>query len=412
MSESYIQQKFAGRIGGSQFGKDTKIYKFEKIKRAKEAARKAHPGVELIDMGVGEPDEKADDSMIAELAKAAADPSNRGYADNGTAVFKEAAARYMDKVFGVAGIDPASEVCHCIGMKPALAMFPLTLINPGDVTIMTVPGYPVLGTHTAYLGGEVYNLKLTPERNFLPDLGSIPADVLKRAKLLYLNYPNNPTGATATRAFFEEAVAFAKKHQLVVLHDAAYAALVYDGNPPLSFLSVPGAKEVGVEMHSLSKSYNMTGWRIGFVTGNPLLVKAYATVKDNIDSGQFKAIQQAAAYGLDRPEITRKIAEKYSRRMNKLVKVLGEAGFKVKKPGGSFFLYTAAPRGIEGGRDFANAEEFSQYMITEKLVSTVPWDDAGAFVRFSVTFECAGPADEDRVIGEIAKRLSGTRFRF
>ncbi|MFC5403082.1 LL-diaminopimelate aminotransferase [Cohnella soli] len=409
---TFIQEQFASRIGGSNYGKDTNIYKFEKIKRAKAAARKAFPDVELIDMGVGEPDEMADAGIVAKLAEEAAKPENRGYADNGIAEFKSAAAKYLKEVFSVEVIDAETEVLHSIGSKPALAMLPSVFINPGDVTIMTVPGYPVLGTHTKYLGGEVYNIKLTKENNFLPDLDAIPEHIAERAKLLYLNYPNNPTGAAATVEFFTKAVAWAKKYNVVVVHDAPYAALTYDGVKPLSFLSVPGAKDVGIELHSLSKSYNMTGWRIGFVAGNPLIVKAFGDVKDNNDSGQFIAIQKAAAYGLANPQITEAISEKYSRRHNLLVAALNEIGFKAEKPKGSFFLYVEAPKGIVGGQRFETAEDFSQYLIREKLISTVPWTDAGHFVRFSVTFIAQGEAEEARVIGEIKRRLTDVQFEF
>lgn len=410
--ESYIQGSFAERIGGKNYGKDTEIYKFEKIKRAKIAAKKAHPDIELIDMGVGEPDEMADANIVAALAEEAAKPENRGYADNGVAEFKEAASQYLERVFSVTGVDPDTEINHSIGTKPALAMLPSCFINPGDVSIMTVPGYPVLGTHTKYLGGEVYNVQLNKENNFLPDLDSIPADVCNRAKLLYLNYPNNPTGASATVEFFEKVVSFAKANNIIVVHDAPYAALTYDGMKPLSFLSVPGAKEVGVELHSLSKSYNMTGWRIGFVAGNALVVKAFSDVKDNNDSGQFIAIQKAAAYGLNHPEITEKIADKYSRRHEMLVAALNELGFKAEKPKGSFFLYVEAPKGIKNGKSFASGEDFSQYLIREKLISTVPWDDAGRFIRFSVTFAAKGVEKEKEIITEIKRRLSDVEFEF
>lgn len=410
--DTYIQQQFADRIGGANYGKDTAIYKFEKIKRAKAAAKKDFPNIELIDMGVGEPDEMADAGIVAKLAEEAAKPENRGYADNGIAEFQEAAARYLEDVFQVKGIDPVREIVHSIGSKPALAMLPSCFINPGDVTIMTVPGYPVLGTHTKYLGGEVYTIQLTEENEFLPDLTLIPEDIALRAKLLYLNYPNNPTGASATKEFFVKVVEWARRYNVIVVHDAPYSALTYDGLKPLSFLSVPGAKDVGIELHSLSKSYNMTGWRIGFVAGNPLIVKAFSDVKDNNDSGQFIAIQKAAAYGLARPEITEKIAEKYSRRHNMLVQALNELGFKAKKPKGSFFLYVAAPKGVVGGPKFNTAEDFSQYLIREKLISTVPWDDAGHFVRFSVTFIADGLEEEERVISEIKRRLGEVNFEF
>jgi LL-diaminopimelate aminotransferase len=200
-----------------------------------------------------------------------------------------------------------------------------------------------------------------------------------------------------------------------VIHDAAYAALVFEGKP-LSFLATPGAKEVGVELHSTSKTFNMTGWRCGFVAGNELLVKAYGDVKDNTDSGQFLAIQHAAAYCFQHPEITEKISAKYSRRMDALVGVLRDAGFDAKKPRGSFFLYVKAPKAAlkkDGARiEFKNAEEISQWLITEKLISTVPWDEAGANLRFSVTFVAEDEADEKRVLNEIAKRFADVKFEF
>jgi len=415
MTESYIQSLFAERIGGELYGKSHAIYKFEKIKRAKRAAIAAHPCAEIIDMGIGEPDEMAFPEVVEKLAAEARKPENRGYADNGDAVLKEAAVRYLAQVCGVNDIDPSNEVLHSIGSKAALSILPAALIDPGDYVLMTTPGYPVFGTHAKYYGGLVYNLPLTETNQFLPQLDSIPSEVLKTAKVLVLNYPNNPTGASATPEFFAKVVVFARKHQLVVIHDAAYAGLVFEGKP-LSFLATPGAKEVGLELHSASKTFNMTGWRCGFVAGNDLLIKAYGDIKDNTDSGQFLAIQHAAAYALDYPEITKKIASKYSRRMDGLVAVLARAGFDARKPKGSFFLYVKAPRAAvraDGLRiEFRSAEDVSQWLITEKLVSSVPWDDAGAYLRFSVTFVAKNQADEARILQEIAKRLADVRFEF
>jgi LL-diaminopimelate aminotransferase len=412
MADHYIQHLFADRIGGEQFGKGTVLYKFEKIKRAKQAAMLAHPDMEIIDMGVGEPDAMADSGVVETLAIEAAKWENRNYADNGIMEFKVAAAKYMEDVYGVKGIKAETEVNHAIGSKPALAMMAQAFINPGDVTLMTVPGYPIMGTMTKWLGGEVYNMPLLKENNFLPDLKAIPEDILKRAKLLYLNYPNNPTGASATKAFFKEVIKFATDYNLIVVHDAAYAALTFDGVKPLSFLSVPGAKKVGIEIHSLSKAYNMTGWRMAFVVGNPLVVNAFAAVKDNNDSGQFKAIQKAGIYALENPWITEATAAKYSRRHDMLVDVLNKLGFKTKKPKGSFYLYVEAPKAVKGGPKFKTAEDFSQYLIKEKLISTVPWDDAGGYVRFSVTFLAYDLHEEQKVIEEIYSRLSDVEFVF
>ena len=415
MTESYIQNLFAERIGGKQYGKSTAIYKFAKIKAAKRAALAANPGAEIIDMGVGEPDEMAFPEVVAELHKEAQKSENRGYADNGDAGLKEAAARYLDRVCGARGINPETEVIHSIGSKAALSILPAVLINPGDYVLMTTPGYPVFGTHARYYGGLVHNLPLTEANRFLPDLDSIPSEVLSKAKVLVINYPNNPTGASATPEFFAKVVEFARRNRIVVVHDAAYAALVFEGKP-LSFLATPGAKEVGLELHSTSKSFNMTGWRCGFVAGNELLVRAYGDVKDNSDSGQFLAIQHAAAFCFDHPEITQKIAAKYSRRMDALVQALRGAGFKATKPKGSFFLYMKAPTAAvkkDGARvQFKTAEEISQWLITEKLISTVPWDDAGAYLRFSVTFVAKDQSDEKRVLAEVGRRLGDVRFEF
>jgi LL-diaminopimelate aminotransferase len=412
--DSYIQGLLAQRIGGARYGKDAAVYKFEKIKRAKAAARKAHPDRTMIDMGVGEPDEPAPPEVVEILAREAGKPENRFYTDNGIPEFKQAAARYMRNVCGV-DVDPEAEIVHSIGSKAALTLLPACLIDPGDLVVMTTPGYPVFGTHARYYGGETAALPLAAENGYLPDLDALSPEQRRRAKVLVLNYPNNPTGAGATREFFERVVDFARRNEIVVVHDAAYAGLVYQGSP-LSILSAPGAKDVAVELHSLSKSFNMTGWRLGFVVGNPLLVRAYADVKDNSDSGQFAAIQKAGAYCLDHPEITRRVAEKYSRRMDLLIPVLRKHGFDAKKPVGSFFLYVPSPRAAvrENGevRPFSSAEEFSQFLITEQLISTVPWDDAGACVRWSVTFEAKGLEEEKRIVDEIDRRLGSLRFTF
>ena len=410
-NESFIQSIFADRLGGNQFGKEKKIYKFEKIKRAKRAALAANPSKELFDLGVGEPDEPAFPGVIKTLQLEAEKSENRGYTDNGIEEFKIAAVNYMEKVFGVTGLDPSKNVNHSIGSKPGLALTPLIFINPGDITLMTDPGYPIMDTHTKYLQGEVVTLPLTEKNNFLPDLQAIKKNILQKAKLLYLNYPNNPTGAQATREFYEEVVVLAKTNNIVVIQDAAYAALTYEGKP-LSFLSIPGALDVGVEFHSLSKAYNMTGWRIAFIIGNELIVKGFATVKDNIDSGQFAAIQRAAIHALENPDITEEIVRKYKRRLGLLVKTLNSLGFNTRMPSGTFFLYVNIPKRIKGGKQFKTAEDFSQYLITEHSISSVPWDNIGHFVRFSATFAAKNTEDETRIMKEIGKRLSSVAFEF
>jgi LL-diaminopimelate aminotransferase len=408
-ADPWFQSLFAERIGGANYGKDTKIYKFEKIKRAKRAALADHPDRQLLDFGIGENDDMADSTVRAVLKEQADRLENRGYADNGIAAFKEAVARFMQRTFGVT-LDPVKEINHAIGSKPAFAMLPAVFINPGDVTLMTVPGYPVAGTHTHYYGGEVHKLPLVAANGFYPDLNAIPADVRRRAKLLVLNYPNSPTGATATRDFYRRVIDFAHTNQVVVVQDAAHILLSYDG-PPLSFLQVEGAKEVGVEVHSLSKGFNMIGWRMGWVCGQAKLVQAFADVKDNCDSGQFMAIQHAAAAALDHPEIAERTRAKYRRRLQKLVAALQQVGFAAKMPSGTYFLYVAAPKGC-AERPFANAEEASQYLIAEQSVCCVPWDDAGAFLRFSVTYLARDEAEEDALMAQTVERLGRLGLRF
>lgn len=403
MSDPYFQQNFADRVGGANYGKGTEIYKFEKIKRAKRKALADFPSRPLVDFGIGENDAMAPEGVRQRMAEEINQPANRGYMDNGNAAFKQAAARFMQRNFGVV-LDPATQVNHCIGSKPALAMLPACFINPGDVTLMTVPGYPVAGTHTRYYGGSVYRLPLLAENDFLPDFRPIPADVWDKTKLLVINYPNSPTGKTAPREFYEQVIALAKEHQFVVVQDAAHGMLSYD-SPPTSFLAVPGALDVGVEVHSLSKGFDMIGWRIGWVCGHERIVQAFADVKDNSDSGQFGAIQNAAAAALDDDSIPQRVREKYRRRLEKLVAMLKRCGFDCKMPGGTYFLYTRSPKGLADGTKFDTAEAASQFLITQQSIVTVPWDDAGPFLRFSVTYEAADAAAEDALMAAAEDRL-------
>jgi len=410
MSDPYFQTMFAERIGGANYGKGTEIYKFEKIKRAKRKALADHPERKLVDFGIGENDEMADSEVRRIMAEEINRPENRGYADNGILAFREAVARFMRREFQV-DLDPATEINHCIGTKTALAMLPAAFINPGDVTLMTVPGYPVAGTHTRYYGGEVHRLPLLPQNDFFPDLDGIPAEIRRRAKLLVLNYPNSPTGKTATVEFYRKVIDFARENQVVVVQDAAHMMLSYD-KPPMSFLQVPGARDVGVEIHSLSKGWHMIGWRLGWVCGNSLIVRAFADVKDNSDSGQFMAIQKAAAAAVDNPQIPIAARKKYLRRLTKLVEVLRRCGFSCKVPGGTYFLYVTSPKGVEGGPDFPNAEAASQFLITEHSICTVPWDDAGPHLRFSVTYEADDEAAENALMAETENRLKNLKLRF
>ena len=406
---NYLDDILAERIN-SKDGNISETFKFEKIKRKKREVKNKYPNINIIDMGVGEPDDRADDEVIEVLNKEAKKMKNRTYADNGIIDFKIEAINYLKKIYGVHGLDYNKNIIHGIGSKSILAMLPLCLINPGDVSIVTTPGYPIIATHTYYLGGEVFELPLDERNNYLPNLDLVPKDILKRAKILYLNYPNNPTGAVANKEFFKKAVDFAKINNILVIHDAAYAAITYDENKPLSFLSIDGAIDVGVEVHSLSKAFNMTGWRLAFIAGNEKIINAFGNVKDNMDSGQFKAIQKAGIKALRKTEITQNACKRYSRRLDLLVDALNEVGFTARKPKGSFYCYVKSPIGANKIL-FKNAEEAADYIIENAMISTVPWDEVGHYLRFSVTFESGNQKEED-VISEMKRRLLSLNLKF
>jgi len=408
----FVDQLVAERLGGRNFGEKAETYKFALIKEAKARARKENPGLEIIDMGIGEPDKPAPGELAEILGREAAKPENRFYSDNGIPEFYEAAAMYLKKVYGLDGIDPGRHILHGIGSKPILALLPAAFINPGDLALVTVPGYPVLGAWTRYMGGDVYPLPLTRENSFYPDLDAIPEEVLERAKLLYINYPNNPTGQVATCAFYQKVVEFALSRLIIVVSDAAYGALVYDGNRPLSLLGVDGGMEAGVEIHSLSKAFNMTGWRMAFAVGNPKIIQAYGIVKDNTDSGQFRAIQKAGIHAMNHPGITEVLCEKYSRRLDMLVEALRELGFDARKPGGTFYCYVPCPKGAGNGIRFHSAAYAAAWLVENAGISVVPWDDAGAYLRFSVTFEADTVEDEKRIIQEMKRRLARLELIF
>lgn len=408
----FIDNKVANRLGGISFFKNSdNLYKFEKVKKITKEVQSKNPNLKLIDMGVGEPDKMADISIVDILSIEAQKPENRFYADNGIIEFQEAACRYLDKVYGVNNINPAN-IVHGIGSKPVLAMLPICFINPGDICLMPSPAYQVLGTYSKFLGGEIYKLPLCAENNFYPDLDSIPLKIKKKAKLLYLNYPNNPTGQVATKEFFEYAVKFARDNDILIISDLAYGALTYEDYNPLSMLNIEGSLDVCIEIHSLSKAFNMTGWRLAFVVGSEKAMKIYCAVKGHTDSGQFRAIQKAGAYALDNCDLIEANKSRYYRRFLLLTKALKEVGFKAEIPKGGFYCYVPIPIGIKNGIRFNNAEEASLYILSKALVSTVPWDDCGSYLRFSVTFDAESEVDELNIINELKERLLSLNLEF
>src|SRR3989344_5408714 len=265
-------------------------YLFAEIDRKKKAA--IDRGVDVISLGVGDPDRPTPPHIVKAGQEAMAKPSNHQYPFGaGLMPFRQAIAAFMQRRFNVT-LDPASDIYSLIGSKEGLGHLPLAFMDPGQVALVPDPAYPVYKNATLFAGGEPHLMPLNEARGFLPDLGAIPKDILRRARLLFLNYPNNPVAAVAPRAFLEEAVAFAKKNNLVVAYDNAYSEMYFE-QAPLSFLEIPGAEDIGIEFHSLSKTFNMTGWRIGWVCGNPELIKGLAQIKDSIDSGALPANQGA-----------------------------------------------------------------------------------------------------------------------
>lgn len=324
-------------------------YLFKEIDRKKTELRAK--GVDLIDLGIGDPDLPTPEHIIEAMKKAVEDSANHRYPSySGMPEFRAAVAEWYKKRFGV-DLDPEKEVLTLIGSKEGIAHLPLAFINPGDVSLVPSPGYPVYNIATLFAGGESYFMPLLKEKGFLPDLHAIPSEVLHRAKVMFINYPNNPTAAVADLKFFERVADFAAKHGLLVCHDAAYSEVSFDGYRPASFLQAKGAKDVGIEFHSLSKTYNMTGWRVGFAAGNREAIDGLSAIKSNVDSGVFQAIQFAGITALRSDQsCVHKMIGVYTERRDFMVAELKKAGFEVDPPKASFYLWIKAPRGYSSAQ--------------------------------------------------------------
>ncbi|MGB2695791.1 MAG: LL-diaminopimelate aminotransferase [Dehalococcoidia bacterium] len=350
---------------------------------SKKIAEKRAQGVDVVSFAIGDPDSPTPPHIINALVEASRDPANHGYPETeGLPETRNAFAAWLERRFGVTA-DPDREVLPLIGSKEGVAHIPLCFIDPGDVSLVPDPGYPAYSVAGELCGGETFALPLTEERAFLPDLAAVPEDVARRAKLLWLNYPNNPTAAIAGLDFFERAVAFAKRHDIVVIHDLAYSEVAYDGYRPPSFLEVPGAKDVAIEVHSLSKGYNMTGWRIGFAVGNATLIDALSRVKSNLDSGIPNAIQRMAIAALEGPQDCIEEHNRiYQRRRDRLVEALASTGLQVTPPKASLYLWARLPEGID-------SMTFAARVLDEIGVVVTPGIGYGqhgeGYVRLSLT---------------------------
>jgi len=343
-------------------------YLFVEIDRLKN--EKLKKGADIIDLGIGDPDLPTPSEIVEVAKKALENPAFHRYPSNqGSEFFRKSCANYMKRRFGVE-FDPETEVSALIGSKEGIAHFPLAFVNPGDVVLCPEPAYPVYHLGTLFAGGEPYYLPLLWENNFFPDFGSIPKEVFERAKILWLNYPNNPTGAVATRELFAEAVSFAKRYGLILAHDAAYVEMYFE-EPALSIFEVDGARDVAIEFHSLSKTFCMTGWRIGFAVGKKELVQGLAKIKSNIDSGVFTAIQYAGAYALDNLErIVPPLRAIFKERRDYLVKSLHELGFELKIPQATFYLWVKVPKGF-------TSTDFCRKLLEELDIVVTPGNGFG-----------------------------------
>lgn len=358
-------------------------YLFVEISR--KIAQKRAEGADVVTFAIGDPDIPTPANILNRLQEASQDPPNHRYPESeGLPALRQSIADWYHKRFDVE-LDPSKEVLPLIGAKEGIGHAAFCFIDPGDVALVPDPGYPVYSIGTLFAGGECHWMPLLEENGWLPDFNAIPDAVADKAKALWLNYPNNPTGAIAGGEFFEEVVAFARKHDVPVLHDAPYTEVSYDGYKPMSFLEIPGAKEVGVEFHSLSKSYNMTGWRIGMAVGNPDMINALMVIKSNLDSGIPQAIQYAAIEALEGPQdAIEEHNDIYQSRRDKVIKTLTKIGLKVSVPKASLYVWAKLPDGWKSG-------PFSSLLIEEKDIVVTPGAGYGkygeGYIRLSLTID-------------------------
>ncbi len=373
-------------------------YLFVQISR--KIAEKKAQGIEVISFGIGDPDIPTPEYIVDALGQASLDSPNHRYPESeGLPEFREGVADWYQRRFGVE-LDPEKEVISLIGAKEGIGHVAFCFLDAGDIALVPDPGYPVYAMGTLFAGGESYMLPLNEENDWLPDLDSIPGDVAAKAKLLWLNYPNNPTGAIADLNYYDKAIEFAKKHDIAIMHDACYTEVAYDGYIPPSFLQAEGAMDVGIEFHSLSKSYNMTGWRIGMAVGNADMIDALLTIKSNLDSGVPQAVQHMAIEAMKRPlESVNDRNAVYQARRDRVVPVLQEIGMKVESPKAGLYIWAGVPEGY-------TSAEFAEKLLEDTDVLMIPGGNYGAagegYVRLSITLE-------DELIDKALKRVSGWR---
>ena len=364
--------------------KELPPYLFARIE--KKIAEKKEQGVDIISLGIGDPARPTPKVIIDKLAETAQNPANHQYPSSaGMLSFRKAVTDYYKKRHNVQ-LDPKTEVVSLIGSKEGIGHISLCYVDPGDINLVPEPGYPVYGIGTLLAGGTSFIMPLMEENNFLPDLDKIPADIADKAKLMFINYPNNPTGAVADINFFNKVVSFAKKHNIIVCHDAAYTEVYYDDqDKPISFLEAEGALDVGIEFGSLSKPFNMTGWRIGYAAGRKDVIEALTTIKSNIDSGVFQAVQEAAVTGLENAEsLIRENQIVYKERRDEAISSMKELGWEIEAPRGSFYIWAKVPKGYDSSTFAEEILEKTGVIITPGL----GYGQAGeGYFRISLTVD-------------------------
>jgi len=404
---NWIYNRIANRLGGKHF-ESCSLYKFEAIKQLKQEFLSTNSNLPLLDLGIGEPDGLPPQCAIEALKTNCNLHEYNGYADNGSDFFKSAAIDYLQNIFNIHTLT-TEDVLPIMGIKSGLCLLAGTLVNPGDLVACTVPGYSVFSTQSRYLGGEVYELPLKHENNFLPNFDEIPEDVKQRIKVISLNYPNNPTGAIATSYFYQKVVELALKYHWIIVNDAAYSALDFDR--PKSILQISQAKQCCIELHSMSKSFNMSGWRLGWACGNKTLINACSFYKSNCDAGQYLAIQKAAVAALNHSNAWfPKLREKYQSRLKILSTILNKHNFIFFEPKAGFFLFVKSKQKAISSSNvytFKNACEFSQWLLKNLGIICIPWDEQGNYIRFSVTISTD---DETKFFEDLDQRLSTYQF--
>lgn len=356
-------------------------YLFASIDKMKQEAIKK--GIDIINLGIGDPDIPTPPNIVKRLQEAVKNEKYHQYPSyEGLLIFRQAVAEWYKKRFNVK-LNPEDEVLTLIGSKEGIGHFPLAYINPGDVALVPSPAYPVYNAGTLFAGGQSYIMPLKKKNNFLPDIDAIPSGIAKKAKIMFINYPNNPTSAVAEREFYERVIEFALKYNIIIAHDAAYSEMYYDNYRPMSFLEIDGAKEVGIEFHSLSKTYNMTGWRIGFAVGNKDIISALGKVKSNLDSGVFEVVQEAGIEALTCDQsIADDIRKIYQERRDILVAGLKSLGMEVEAPKATFYIWLKTPKGFKSA-------DYTAQLLNKAGILTTPGNgfgkDGEGYIRMALT---------------------------